>query len=265
MTGEGIPAPAGIVEPGCTLAGAARPLLQRLPADGIGRGQRDRLRGSVLIMAGPIDERTIQKKSIYCNKTLTQAASSALPPRLGLPLHRIVLDELDDLRRRCPCRWPARSPRGPGEEFTSIDHRPVIGAQHIHPRDIEPKILRAARIAIERSSGVILTGSAVPPRWRLERNSPGLPLRFIAATTLPPITSARMSCPLASLMNSCTRMLHVGAAERLDHRFGRLGSVSPSTTPMPCVPSSSLITSGAPPTILQHLRRSASVDRGRRR
>ena len=49
--------------------------------------------------------------------------------------------------------------------------------------------------------------SAVPPRCRLERNSPGALWRRMAATTRLPTTKARMSAPPASLMNSCTRML----------------------------------------------------------
>ena len=70
----------------------------------------------------------------------------------------------------------------------------------------------------------------------------------MVAMILPPTTMARMSRPSASLMNSCTRMAisapwNASITERAD--FG----VSDSTTPMPCVPSSSLMTTGAPPAI----------------
>ncbi len=107
----------------------------------------------------------------------------------------------------------------------------------------------AARTAVERSSGVMRTTLAVPPRCRLERNSPSLPWRFMAATTLSPITKQRMSAPPASLMNSCTRMLACRPMKASITLSAAL-CVSASTTPMPWVPSSSLITSGAPPTIL---------------
>ena len=56
-------------------------------------------------------------------------------------------------------------------------------------------MMRAARTAVERSSGVMRIRLAVPPRCRLERNSPGLAWRFMAATTLSPITKQRMSAP----------------------------------------------------------------------
>ena len=69
------------------------------------------------------------------------------------------------------------------------------------------------------------------------------------ATTLPPTTSTRMSLPPASLMNSCTRMLVLAAlkASMIDLADA---AVSARITPRPCVPSSSLMTHGVPPTSL---------------
>src|SRR3989344_3483146 len=116
------------------------------------------------------------------------------------------------------------------------------------PATLSP-ITLAARTAVERSSGVILIALALPPRCRLERKSPLAPVRIIDATTLPPITKMRMSLPSASLMNSCTRMLTFAPRNASITDLADF-SVSPSTTPMPCVPSSSLMTTGAPPTLL---------------
>ena len=71
----------------------------------------------------------------------------------------------------------------------------------------------------------------------------------MAATTLPPITRQRISAPPASLTNSCTKMLAfkpINASMIASAAF----AVSASTTPIPWVPSSNLITTGAPPTFL---------------
>ncbi len=110
-------------------------------------------------------------------------------------------------------------------------------------------MILAALTAVERSSGVMRTLSARPPRWRLDRNSPSGPLRIMAATTLFPMTRQRISVPLDSLMNSCTRIL----AFRLRNAWIVLWAaflVSASTTPTPWVPSIILITNGEPPTSL---------------
>ena len=109
--------------------------------------------------------------------------------------------------------------------------------------------MRAARTAVERSSGVMRINDAVPPRCRLERNSPGLAWRFMVATTLSPMTKQRMSAPPASLMYSCTRMLTLSPMKACT-TLSAACSVSARTTPIPWVPSTNLITSGAPPTIL---------------
>src|SRR5690606_8568734 len=107
--------------------------------------------------------------------------------------------------------WPAMSlpvtvsmPSSPGEEFTSMISGPLSLRRRSTPATLRPTIF-AARTAMRRSSGVMRMISAVPPRCRLERNSPSLAVRFMAATTLSPITKQRMSEPPASLMNSCTR------------------------------------------------------------
>ena len=58
-----------------------------------------------------------------------------------------------------------------------------------------------------------------------------------------------MSAPPASLMYSCTKMFAfkpINASMMLSAAF----AVSANTTPIPCVPSSNLITNGAPPTFL---------------
>jgi hypothetical protein len=47
---------------------------------------------------------------------------------------------------------------------------------------------------------------AVPPRWILALNSPGI-ASLSEITTLPSITKQRMSLPFASLMNSWTNIL----------------------------------------------------------
>ena len=81
----------------------------------------------------------------------------------------------------------------------------------------------AERTAVLRSSSVMATGSALPPRCRLARNSPILHDRFMLATTLPPTTSTRMSVPPASLMYSCTRMLVLAALKASMIDLGRGG------------------------------------------
>ena len=115
------------------------------------------------------------------------------------------------------------------------------------PQTLRP-MARAARTAVERSSGVIRTGSAEPPRWRLERKSSLRPRRMMEATTLPPMTKQRMSEPAASLMYSCTRMFCFRPAKASITLLADC-MVSARMTPMPWVPSSSLMTTGGPPTI----------------
>ena len=62
-------------------------------------------------------------------------------------------------------------PSKPGDEFTSITTGPWFERSRSTPAKLSPMIY-AARIATERSSGVIFTFSAVPPRCKFERNSP---------------------------------------------------------------------------------------------
>src|SRR3569623_662483 len=88
-------------------------------------------------------------------------------------------------------------PSRPGEEFTSITSGPRCERRMSTPATLRP-MARAARTAVDRSAGVSLTALAVPPRCRLERNSPSLAWRFIAATTLLPTTKQRISAPPAS-------------------------------------------------------------------
>ena len=138
-------------------------------------------------------------------------------------------------------------PSRPGEEFTSITSGPWLERRMSTPATFRP-ITRAARMAVERSSGVILIRLALPPRCRLERNSPGLAWRFMEAITRSPTTKQRMSAPPASWMYSCTMMSCLRPMNASITDSAAL-AVSHSTTPMPWVPSSTLITSGAPLTI----------------
>ena len=71
----------------------------------------------------------------------------------------------------------------------------------------------------------------------------------MAATTFCPTTSTRMSEPRASWMNSCTRIL-ASSPRKASITASAALAVSARITPMPCVPSSSFTTSGAPPTTL---------------
>lgn len=87
------------------------------------------------------------------------------------------------------------------------------------------------------------------PWCRLALNSPLGAFRSMAATTLSPITKQRRSLPSLSLMNSWTRMLAFRLVKALITLSAAL-LVSARTTPMPLVLSRSLMTRGAPPTIL---------------
>ena len=138
-------------------------------------------------------------------------------------------------------------PSRPGDELTSITTGPWLDRNRSTPATARPVIL-AARDAVDRSSGVSLITSAEPPRCRLDRNSPGGPCRRIEAITRPPTTKARMSAPLASLMYSWTRML-ASSWRNAPMTDSAAFLVSARTTPMPWVPSSSLTTTGAPPTV----------------
>ena len=106
----------------------------------------------------------------------------------------------------------------------------------------------AARTAVRSySSGRASTGSTEPPRCTLDRNSSPCAIRRIAATTRSPTTSARMSRPLLSATNRwistfCFVLCSVSMIASATLRSGA------RITPMPWVPSSSLMTTGAPPT-----------------
>ncbi|MCY1268567.1 hypothetical protein D9M70_170430 [compost metagenome] len=145
------------------------------------------------------------------------------------------------------CEVVVSMPSRPGEEFTSITSGPWWERRMSTPATDRPMTL-AARMAVMRSSGVILIRLAEPPRCRLERNSPGLAWRFIAAITLSPTTKQRISAPPASRMYSCT-MMFCFRPMKASITDSAAFSVSQSTTPMPWVPSSTLITSGAPLTM----------------
>jgi hypothetical protein len=83
------------------------------------------------------------------------------------------------------------------------------------------------------------------PRWTLLRNSCPCATRRIAPTTWSPTTNARMSRPLLSATNFwistfCFWLCNSSTMPAAD------STDSASSTPMPCVPSSSLMTTGAP-------------------
>ncbi len=106
----------------------------------------------------------------------------------------------------------------------------------------------AARTAVSAYSGESSTRSTVPPRCTLERNSSPWARRRIAATTRSPTTSARMSVPLDSSTNrwmSTCWLVPCSVSMIASATF----LVGARITPMPWVPSSSLITTGAPPTM----------------
>src|SRR5690606_23048722 len=100
------------------------------------------------------------------------------------------------------CSIPSR----PGEEFTSKINGPRAEGSISTPATVNP-MARAAAIAVSLSVRVNLTTSAVPPRCKFERNSPSFAVLFMAPTTLPSTTKARMSVPLASLMYSWIKIL----------------------------------------------------------
>lgn len=109
-------------------------------------------------------------------------------------------------------------------------------------------MIRAARTAVSAYSSERWTSSTVPPRCTLERNSSPCARRRMAATTRSPTTRARTSLPLDSStkrwMSTCwlvpCRVSMMASATFL---------VGARITPMPWVPSSSLMTTGAPPTM----------------
>ena len=78
-------------------------------------------------------------------------------------------------------------PSRPGVELTSSTTGPRPERIRSTPATLSP-ITLAARTAVRRSSGVISTSTALPPRWRLARKSPCLAVRCIEATTSPPMT-----------------------------------------------------------------------------
>src|SRR6056297_2765022 len=122
-------------------------------------------------------------------------------------------------------------PSRPGEELTSITRGPWLERSRSTPATFRP-MMRAALTAVERSSGVILIRLAVPPRCRLERNSPGLAWRLIEATTLSPTTKQRISAPPASLMYSWT-MIDTSSPMKASRTLSAAFLVSQSTTPIP--------------------------------
>ena len=161
-------------------------------------------------------------------------------------------DEDDDTPPAPAARTPAPTPvapsmpSSPGEELTSSTSGPRLLRSRSTPATARP-ITAAARSAVSVSAGVRRTISALPPRCRLERNSPASAWRFIAATTFPPTTKQRMSAPRASATNSWTRKLAYrprNASITLREAEG----FSASTTPVPWVPSTSLITCGGLPS-----------------
>src|SRR5262245_3823857 len=110
-------------------------------------------------------------------------------------------------------------PSIPGDELTSTTTGPRLERKRSTPATLRPST-SAARSAVRRSSSDNTTGSALPPRCRLARNSPILLDRIMPATALPPIMSAEVVTAgfLDVLLHED---VHVGSAKRLDDGFGR--------------------------------------------
>ena len=112
------------------------------------------------------------------------------------------------------------TPSSPGEELTSITTAPWLARSMSTPQTLSPMDL-AARTAVERSSGVSRTTSAEPPRCRLERKSPSRPGAFHRRDDLA-ADHQRADIGAAGLLDELLHQdVHVGAAERFDHRFRR--------------------------------------------
>ena len=76
------------------------------------------------------------------------------------------------------------TPSSPGELLTSITSGPPDDRSMSTPATFKPSAA-AASTAVFRSASDSFTAEAVPPLCRLERNSPSMALRVMAATTLP--------------------------------------------------------------------------------
>src|SRR6185295_5637647 len=138
------------------------------------------------------------------------------------------------------------SPSNPGEALTSMTMGPSADSRMSTPASWRPAA-DAAFTATRSYALASLTGSPVPPRWMLDRNSPSAPMRRIAARTSPSITSARMSLPFDSamkrwIMMSSPRLQIVSSIDSTD------ALLSAKITPVPCVPRSSFRISGGPET-----------------
>ena len=140
----------------------------------------------------------------------------------------------------------ASMPSSPGEELTSITIGPLSLSSMSTPATFSPMIW-ADWTATRWYSSSSSTASVVPPRCTFERNSSPWAVRRIAATTRSPRTKARMSRPLLSAMKrwirTCCRVLC-----RVSITASATLVSGARITPMPWVPSSSLMTTGAPPT-----------------
>ena len=119
---------------------------------------------------------------------------------------------------------------------------PSLPSSMSTPATFRPMIC-AERTATCSYSGESSTGSTVPPRCTFDRNSSPVATRRMAATTRSPTTRARMSRPRLSAMNrwistfcfvECSVSMIASATFTSGARI----------TPMPWVPSSSLITTG---------------------
>ena len=112
-------------------------------------------------------------------------------------------------------------------------------------------IVFAARFAVERSSGVSFTFSAVPPRWMLERNSPGAARRSIAAIDAVADDEGADVGALRLLDELLHEDVGVELAEGADHRLRRLPGLGEDDALALGALESSLTTTGAPPTVVE--------------
>ena len=138
-------------------------------------------------------------------------------------------------------------PSRPGEELTSIICGPSAPSSISTPATRSPMIC-VQRTAVSRNSSLNSTGSATPPRCTLLRNSCPWATRRMAATTWSPTTKARISRPLLSATNFWIRTFCFWLCSNSIIDSACLTD-SASNTPIPWVPSMSLMITGAPPTL----------------
>jgi hypothetical protein len=143
-------------------------------------------------------------------------SQSPLAADTGLPRFGTRFDKFNDHTRDIlPCD-PLDALR-PWGRLTSTTKGPRLERRVSTPATFRPMV-RAERIAVVRSSDVILTRVALPPRWILERNSPHLVYPAASWRTLPCPQSRNSGYrPLRLLDELLDEHAHLQLQERLDH------------------------------------------------